>query len=192
VGEHIEDLEPFYPDRMASRILGMGDVVSFVEKAQEAVETEKARDLAEKIRKNTLTLEDFLDQLRHVRKMGPLKELISLIPGMASLDMDSAQAEAPRIEAIICSMTPEERRNPEVIDGSRKRRIATGSATQTAEVNQLLKQFKMMKKMMRRFAGAAGGRDLSAAGLPTGRLPLKPGGMRKRSLSKRRRRRRRH
>jgi len=154
VGERLDNFEEFHPNRMASRILGNGDVVSLVEKAQAAVDADSARALQEKIRKKTLTLEDFFEQLQSVKKIGPLGEIMSLVPGMGDVDVDAAQAELPRIEAIICSMTPEERRSPDVIDGSRRRRIARGSGTHTQDVNQLLKQFKQMKKIMSQFAGS--------------------------------------
>jgi signal recognition particle subunit SRP54 len=152
MGEQLDRLEEFHPERMASRILGMGDVVSLVEKAQDAVDAEQAQVLAEKIRRNALTLDDFLHQLRQVRKMGPLKELIAMIPGLNRLDFGDAQSELPRIEAMICSMTPQEREDPDIIDGSRRRRIAVGSGADPIAVNSLLKQFKQMKKVMRHLA----------------------------------------
>jgi len=149
VGEKLDRLEEFHPDRMASRILGMGDVVSLVEKAQETFTQEQATDLQKKLRKNTLNLEDFLEQLRRMRKMGPLSELLGMI-GMGGSDVQVDESELPQVEAIILSMTPYERRHPENIDGSRRRRIAAGSGTSPADVNALLKQFKQMKKLMRK------------------------------------------
>ena len=152
LGEKTDALEEFHPDRMASRILGMGDVVSFVEKVQTEVDTERAKEIEEKIRRRTLTLEDFLDQLQQVKRMGNLQDVFKLLPGMGGVDLQSAENELPRVEAIIRSMTPEERTNPDVINSSRRRRIASGSGTNAQQVNQLLKQFRQMKKVMKQFA----------------------------------------
>jgi len=152
VGEKLDALEEFHPDRMASRILGMGDVVTFVEKVQAEVDTERARDLEEKIRRRTLTLEDFLEQLQQVRRMGSLQEVFKLMPGLGGVDFQMAENEIPHVEAIIRSMTPAERSDPDLINSSRRRRIATGSGTNAQEVNQLLKQFRQMKKVMKQFA----------------------------------------
>jgi signal recognition particle subunit SRP54 len=152
VGESIEDLEPFHPDRIAQRILGMGDVLTLIEKAQEAVNAEEAAILEKKVRKATLTLEDFLSQLQQVRKMGPLDKLMGLMPGVTPSMLQQSQLEPrqlDRVQGIVHSMTPQERRNPQVIDGSRRRRIARGSGTSVQEVNLLLRQFDQMKKMMR-------------------------------------------
>ncbi len=153
VGEKLEKLEEFHPDRMASRILGMGDVVSLVEKAQEAISVEDAEKLSKKIRDNSLTLDDFLDQLQQLKKMGPLKDIMGMIPGlgkkMEGMDIDGNQLK--NVEAVIRSMTTAERINPELIDGSRKNRIADGSGTTTQDVNLLLKQFKQMRKMLKQF-----------------------------------------
>jgi len=153
VGERIEQLEPFHPDRMASRILGMGDVLSLIEKAEQLTDAEQAAELERKIRTKQFTLEDFLQQLRQVRKMGPIANVLGMMPGMGkamkqlrSAKMD--ERELDRIEAIILSMTPYERAHPEVIDGSRRKRIARGSGTTVQAVNQLVKQFGQMKKMM--------------------------------------------
>ncbi len=151
MGERLDSLEEFHPDRMASRILGMGDVVSLVEKVQAQVDADRARELEEKIRKRSLTLEDFLEQLQQVKKLGSLQDIMGALPGMGGVDFSSAEGEIPRVEAIVRSMTPEERRDPEIIDSSRRRRIATGSGTNTQEVNQLLKQFRQMKKVMKQF-----------------------------------------
>jgi signal recognition particle subunit SRP54 len=153
-GEKLEDFEPFHPDRMASRILGMGDMLTLIEKAESAFEEEEAVKAEEKLRKGQFTLEDFLEQMQQVRKMGPLQNLVGMLPG---LPKEARQAEVDesqlgRIEAIIRSMTPEERRNPTVINGSRRLRIARGSGTTTADVNGMLKQFKMVQQMMRSVA----------------------------------------
>ena len=153
-----DTLEPFHPDRMASRILGMGDVMSLIEKAQNLFDEEEAAKLEKKIRQQELSLEDFLAQLKQIRKMGPLTDLIGMIPGMGRLSLDEGASEKSlnRVEAIICSMTPYERRNPSVLNGSRKRRVAAGSGRSVQEVNSLLKQFEEMKRMMKGFTGAAG------------------------------------
>jgi signal recognition particle subunit SRP54 len=153
-GEKIEDFEPFHPDRMASRILGMGDMLTLIEKAEATFEEEEAAKAEEKLRKGQFTLEDFLDQMQQVRKMGPLQNIIGMLPG---LPKEARQAQVDesqlgRIEAIIRSMTPEERRNPVVINGSRRLRIARGSGTTTGDVNAMLKQFKMVQQMMRSMA----------------------------------------
>ncbi|OKO90232.1 signal recognition particle protein [Geobacillus proteiniphilus] len=153
MGEKLDALEPFHPERMASRILGMGDVLTLIEKAQAAVDEEKAKELEQKMRTATFTLDDFLDQLGQVRKLGPLDELIKMLPGankikgLANIQVDEKQIA--RVEAIIRSMTKEEKMHPEIINGSRKRRIAKGSGTTVQEVNRLLKQFDDMKKMMK-------------------------------------------
>lgn len=156
MGEKIENLEPFYPDRMASRILGMGDVLTLIEKAQAAIDAEKALKMQEKLKSRDFDLEDFLDSLQQIKKMGPLEQLLGMIPGMGKVkDITGMvdEKELKHIEAIIYSMTPEERRKPEIIDGSRKKRIARGSGTSIQEVNRLLKQFEQMKKMMKQFGG---------------------------------------
>jgi signal recognition particle subunit SRP54 len=152
-GEKLDALEPFYPDRMASRILGMGDVVSLIEKAQATVEVGDARALEQKIRGGSLTLEDFLEQMHQVRRMGPMSQVLGMIPGFRNAtkgkDLNVDDGQLDRIEAIIKSMTLAERRHPEIINGSRRRRIATGSGTSVQEVNQLLSQFKQMRKLMK-------------------------------------------
>ncbi len=154
-GEKTDALEPFYPDRLAQRILGMGDVLSLIEKAQEQITEEDAKRLEKKMRTATFNLDDFLSQMRQIRKMGPLTQLVEMIPGMrgAMKQMggmpDMNDKEVKRIEAIITSMTAQERRQPSIIDGSRRRRIAKGSGTTVQEVNQLLNQFKEMQKMMK-------------------------------------------
>ncbi|MDZ7261083.1 MAG: signal recognition particle protein [candidate division KSB1 bacterium] len=152
VGEKFDALEKFYPDRMASRILGMGDVVSLVEKAQQAVDQEAAERLEKKLRKQEFTLEDFYDQLQQIKKMGPLDQLLGMIPGLGGKALQGLQVDERsiiKIEAMINSMTPEERRRPQIIDGSRRKRIAKGSGTTVQDLNQLLKQFQMMQKMMK-------------------------------------------
>ena len=152
-GEKLADLEPFYPERMASRILGMGDVLSLIEKAEKSIDEQKAKELEEKLRKNQFTLDDFLDQMEQVRSMGPLDEVLGMIPGMGgakqlkNLQVDEKQLD--HIEAIINSMTDEERQDPSIINGSRRKRIARGSGTKIQQVNRLLKQFKQTKKMMK-------------------------------------------
>lgn len=154
MGEKLEDLEPFYPDRMASRILGMGDILSLIDKAQQNFDEKEALELQKKMRANEFTLEDFLNQMQQVKKMGPIKDLISMIPGMNQLnipDKDLDPKIMSHVEAIIQSMTKEERNNPSILNGPRKKRIANGSGRTIAEVNRLLKQFEEMKKMMKQF-----------------------------------------
>ena len=153
MGEKLDALEPFHPERMASRILGMGDVLTLIEKAQAAVDEEKAKELEQKMRTATFTLDDFLEQLGQVRKLGPLDEILKMLPGankikgLNNIQIDEKQIS--RVEAIIRSMTKEEKMHPEIINGSRKKRIAKGSGTSVQEVNRLLKQFDEMKKMMK-------------------------------------------
>ncbi len=150
VGEKIDALEVFHPERMASRILGMGDVLTLVERAQAAIDAKEAEKLEKKILKESFTLEDFLLQIKQIRKMGPLEEIIGLIPGMSRLKGLSLDERAiVRVEAIISSMTPEERRHPEIIDGSRRRRIARGSGTTVQDVNRLLKDFQEVRKLFK-------------------------------------------
>ena len=154
-GEKLTDLEPFYPDRMASRILGMGDVLTLIEKAQAAIDEKKAQELGQKLLTKQFTLEDFLEQLQSLKNMGPLDQLLSMIPGMNKnmlKNVDFSEKDLKRIEAIIQSMTKEERQNPSIINGSRKKRIAKGSGTTIQQVNSLLKQFEETKKMMKKFA----------------------------------------
>jgi signal recognition particle subunit SRP54 len=151
-GEKLGDFERFHPDRMAQRILGMGDVLSFIEKAERSVDEDEAKALEQKLRKNQFTLEDFLDQLRRIRKMGPLTSLLGMIPGLAGHQLSKMQVdekEFDRVEAIILSMTPHERAHPEVIKGSRRLRIAKGSGTSVQQVNQLVKQFGEMRRLMK-------------------------------------------
>ncbi len=152
VGEHLDKLEVFHPDRMAGRILGMGDIVSLVEKAQQDIDVEDAAKLEEKMRKNTFDLEDFKQQLKQLKSMGPLGDLMSMIPGVKGIkDVDIDEKRLTRIEAIINSMTLVERRRPQILNGSRRKRIARGSGTKVQDVNQLIKQFQSMRKMMKKF-----------------------------------------
>jgi signal recognition particle subunit SRP54 len=151
-GEKLDAFERFHPDRMAQRILGMGDVLTLIEKAERQFDEKQAVELERKIRKQQFTFDDFLDQMRQVRKMGPLTNLLKLMPGAGQLglgDLKVDERDLDRIQAIITSMTPEERANPEIINGSRRRRIARGSGTTVQAVNQLIKQFGQMRKMMR-------------------------------------------
>ncbi|HEM62117.1 MAG TPA: signal recognition particle protein, partial [Chloroflexi bacterium] len=153
VGEKAGDLETFYPDRLASRILGMGDPLTLIEKAQEVFDQEQALKMEEKLRTASFTLEDFLEQLREVKKMGPMSRIMGMIPGLSglagSIPEEATDTQLVKIEAMINSMTPMERQSPKIIGGSRKRRIARGSGTTVQEVNQLLSQFRMVQKMMR-------------------------------------------
>lgn len=154
MGEKFNQLEPFHPNRMASRILGMGDVLSLIEKAQANIDQEKAMDLEKKMRTQQFTLDDFLDQLDQMKSMGPIDELMGMIPGMNSKalkGLDVGEKDIVRIEAVIQSMTKKERTNPEIINSSRRKRIAQGSGTGVQDVNKLLKQFKETKKMMKKF-----------------------------------------
>ncbi len=155
MGEKMEDLEPFYPDRMASRILGMGDVLSLIDKVQQNIDEQEAIEMQKKMRSNEFTLEDFLSQMQQIKKMGPLKDLMGMLPGMGKFDLDAAlqgvdpAKEMAKTEAIIQSMTKEERANPSILNGPRKKRIANGCGRSIADVNRLLKQFEEMKKMMK-------------------------------------------
>ncbi len=155
VGEKLGDIEPFYPDRMASRILGMGDVLSLIDKAQSAIDEKKAAELEKKIREKSFDFNDYLDQLEQMKKMGPLENMLKLLPGVDSKALKGAKVDEKKmahIEAIIKSMTKKEREKPEIINSSRKKRIAEGSGTEIYEVNQLLKQFEQMRKMMKMFS----------------------------------------
>ena len=169
-GEKADALEVFHPDRLAGRILGMGDVMTLVERAQEHVDAGQAAKIEEKLRKAQFTLEDFLEQIQQVQKMGPMGQLMSMIPGMGGMAKQAQDAvdrgELKRVEAIIRSMTPRERRDPSVLNGSRRRRIAAGAGTDLTEVNRLIKQHAELAKLMKQFSG--GGRKAAMAGL-TGR-----------------------
>ena len=158
-GERLQDLEPFHADRVVSRVLGMGDVLSLIEKAEQVVDHEQAAQLEEKIRRDEFTLEDFRDQLRTIRKMGPLESIIGMLPGMGNVKQAMGQvdeSQLTRVEAIINSMTARERRNHTIINGSCRKRIARGSGTTVEDVNKLLKQFVQMKKMLKAIGGMAG------------------------------------
>ena len=168
-GEKIDALEPFHPDRLASRILGMGDVLTLVEKAQDKIDLEKALDLENKLRKSDLTLEDFLSQLREMKKLGSLGDILGLLPGGHKIDTkmtEDGERELKRVEAIILSMTPKERAKPALLDGSRKRRIAAGSGTQVQNVNKLLRDFEQVRSLAKRMKG------------PKKKIPFAPPGMR--------------
>ena len=160
-GEKPDALEQFYPDRLASRILGMGDVVTLVERAQEAIDEKKAREMERKLRKAQFDLEDFLDQIQAIKKMGSFAQILDMVPGMSALSKRMPQAamdesQVKRVEAIIRSMTPKERARPEIINGSRRRRIAAGSGTQPQDVSRLVNQFRQAQKMMKRMATGRG------------------------------------
>jgi signal recognition particle subunit SRP54 len=156
-GEKLDDLEPFHPDRMASRILGLGDVLTLIEKAEAGLDREQGQRLAERLARREFDLEDLLDQLRQMRRLGPLAEVMKLLPRggpMKALDPSAVdEAKLRRVEAMIQSMTPAERRNPMLFNASRKRRVAGGSGTSVQEINQLLRQFREMRKMMKRMRG---------------------------------------
>ncbi|HUY41499.1 MAG TPA: signal recognition particle protein [Candidatus Dormibacteraeota bacterium] len=161
VGERVSALEPFHADRMASRILGMGDVMTLIERTQALYSEEQAKKLEQKLLRNAFTLDDFLEQLRQIRKMGSVAELVKMIPGMSRnlpKDFTVPEGELSKVEAIICSMTRRERRDPEVLDGSRRKRIAFGSGTQVSDVNRLIRQFDDTRKMMKQLGGQRRGR----------------------------------
>ena len=154
VGEKLDQIEPFHPSRMASRILGMGDVLSLIEKAEQALDQKKAAELENRLRQNKFTLTDFYDQLTQLKKMGNMQDLLGMVPGMSQMkDVQVDEKAMGRVEAIIQSMTPYERENPNVLGSSRKRRIAAGSGTRVEDVNKLLKQFETMQKMIKQFTG---------------------------------------
>jgi signal recognition particle subunit SRP54 len=158
-GERLEDLEPFHPDRIVSRVLGMGDVLSLIERAEAAIDRDDAEKLEEKIRANEFTLDDFRDQLKTIRKMGPLEQIMGMLPGLGGMkalaENKPDEKQISRVEAIISSMTPDERRKQHIINGSRRKRIAKGSGTSVEEVNRLLKQFVQMRKMLKSLGGLA-------------------------------------
>ena len=160
IGEKADALEPFHPDRLASRILGMGDMLTLIEKAEVAFDEQKAKEMEKKLRTATLDLEDFLEQLQQVKKMGPMSQILEMIPGVSRLapklptEVDDSLLK--RVEAIVLSMTPEERRNPSIIGGSRRRRIARGSGTSPQDINQLLNQFRQTQKMMKKLGSKKG------------------------------------
>ena len=169
MGEKLSDLEQFYPDRMASRILGMGDVLSLIEKADEEIDEEQARKMTEKLKKSQFDFEDYLESMKQMRKMGGLGSIMNMLPGlggmgglgkgkMPDIDADDAEQKMARVEAIIYSMTIKERQNPDIITPQRKRRIATGAGVDISEVNKMMKQFEQMRKMMKSFPGMMGGK----------------------------------
>jgi signal recognition particle subunit SRP54 len=166
-GEKMENLDVFHPERMAQRILGMGDVVSLVEKAQEVFDEEESKRLNQKIRKNQFNFEDFLQQLQQIKKMGSIKDIVGMLPGMNKMmkDVDIDENAFAPIEAIIKSMTPKERQNPDIINGNRRKRISSGSGTSIQQVNNLMKQFEDMRKMMK-MMNKSGGKGLPQMGLP--------------------------
>jgi signal recognition particle subunit SRP54 len=152
VGEKLSAIEPFYPDRLASRILGMGDVLTLIERTQNLYSADQAKELEQKLLKQSFTLDDFLDQMRQIRKMGSMTDILKMIPGVSRAlpkDFEIPEADLKRIEAIICSMTRRERQNPDILNGSRRKRIAHGSGTQVADVNRLVKRFEEARKMMK-------------------------------------------
>ena len=172
VGEKLSAIEPFHPDRLASRILGMGDVLTLIEKTQSVYSLEQAKELEQKFRKNEFTLDDFLAQLRQVRKMGSMTDILKMIPGMSKAlpkEFEIDEKDINRVEAIICSMTRQERRRPEVLNASRRRRIALGSGTQVADVNRLVKQFEQSRQMMKQMGGGKRGKMPALPGLRGGR-----------------------
>ncbi|HZK54027.1 MAG TPA: signal recognition particle protein [Desulfosporosinus sp.] len=174
IGEKMDALEPFHPDRMASRILGMGDVLTLIEKAQDSFDEKKTKEMEQKLRKSELTLEDFLEQMQQMKKMGPLSSIMEMLPGGMSKqlkDVTIDEKDTAHMEAIIRSMTVEERRKPSVIKDSRKKRIAKGSGTKVQDVGRLIKQFEQMQQMMKQFAGGGG----SALGIPGMRKKGKKG-----------------
>jgi signal recognition particle subunit SRP54 len=161
VGEKLSALETFYPDRLASRILGMGDVLTLIEKTQSLYSETQAKQLEEKLRKSSFTLDDFLEQMRQMKKLGSMTDLMKMIPGLSRAlpkDFDIPEKDLNRVEAIICSMTRAERRNPTILNGSRRKRIAFGSGTQVSDVNKLIKNFEGAQKMMKQLGGAKGGK----------------------------------
>ncbi len=174
MGEKLDALEIFHPDRMASRILGMGDVLSLVEKAQASIDRDKALEMERKIRQQEFTLEDFKEQMQQVKSMGPLDELLGMIPGMGkqlkNMQISVDEKDIAHIEAIISSMTPKERRNPDILNGSRKKRIARGSGTRVQDVNRLVKQFEESRKLMKQFSDM--GKKAKKGGLPPFKLPF--------------------
>ena len=172
MGEKLSDLEQFYPDRMASRILGMGDVLTLIEKAEAQIDADKAKEMTRKFKKAEFTYEDYLDNMSQVKNMGNIQDLIAMIPGMGSqlknVDLSGSEAQMKRTESIILSMTPEERANPDLMNMSRKKRIAAGAGVSINEVNGLGKQFDMMKKMMKQFSGQLSGKKRSKFRMPFG------------------------
>ncbi|WP_077533130.1 signal recognition particle protein [Massiliimalia massiliensis] len=174
IGEKLEDLEPFHPERMASRILGMGDVLTLIEKAQTTIDEKKTGEMMNKLKESSFDMNDLLEYMSQIKKMGPLKQIVNMIPGVGGKikDEDIDDRQMVRLEAMITSMTKAERENPKIINPSRKRRIATGSGTKVEDVNRLLKQFEMMQKMMKQLGGKGGKKKRRRGG-----FPMMPGGM---------------
>ena len=174
MGEKLSDLEQFYPDRMASRILGMGDILSLIEKAELEVDEEKARELSQKLKKAEFDFNDFLDQMNQIKKMGGMASIMSMMPGMPQMkgDMDIDDSAMNRVEAIILSMTREERANPSILNPSRKQRIAKGAGVGIQEVNRIVKQFDQMKKMMKQLPGLMGGKRRGGLGGMFGKMKM--------------------
>ncbi len=168
VGEKLDDFEAFHPDRMASRILGMGDVLTLIEKAEATFDADQAKAAEEKLRSGRFTLDDFLEQMRQMKKMGPLQSIVGMLPGVPRelRDAELDERELDRVEAIICSMTPAERQDPSIINGSRRHRIAVGSGTSTQQVNAMLKQFKMVQQMMRTMTKGSKGKKRGRLAVP--------------------------
>ncbi|MNI57971.1 Signal recognition particle protein [compost metagenome] len=160
LGEKIDALEPFHPERMASRILGMGDMLSLIEKAQSSIDAEKAKEMERKMRNAEFTFEDFLEQMEQVKKLGPLDQIMDMLPGMGKMkqmkDIKVDEKQMGRVEAIVYSMTTQEKQNPDLINHSRRKRIAAGSGTSLADVNRLIKQFDEMRRMMKQFSDMMG------------------------------------
>jgi len=172
VGEKLEDFEPFHPERMATRILGMGDVVSLVERAAEAVDLDDAKRMEEKMRKGQFTLEDFLDQLRQMKKLGSLESIVGMLPGgsemLKNADISKQEKEFSRMEGMICAMTPQERRNPQILNARRRIRIAKGSGVTVTDLNLLLNRFSQMQQMMKKFGKLQ--RMMSRMGTPGSKM----------------------
>jgi signal recognition particle subunit SRP54 len=164
IGEKVDAFEPFYPDRLASRILGMGDVLTFIEKAEKTIGEEQVKELEKKVKTASFNLEDFLSQLRELQKMGPIDQLVEMLPGASQLASQlpagMEEKQLKKVEAMILSMTPQERRHPDIIDGSRRRRIAQGSGVRPQDINQLLNQFRQMQKLMKMGMGGKLPRNL--------------------------------
>ena len=176
MGEKLSDLEQFYPERMASRILGMGDVLTLIEKAEAQIDADKAKEMTRKLKKADFTYEDFLDNMNQVKNMGNIQDLIAMIPGMGNqmknVDLSGSEAQMKRTESIILSMTPEERANPDLMNMSRKKRIAAGAGVSINEVNALVKQFDQVKKMMKQFSGQLSGKKAKRGGFGGFRFPF--------------------
>ncbi|MBQ4100151.1 MAG: signal recognition particle protein, partial [Oscillospiraceae bacterium] len=175
MGEKLDDIEPFYPDRMASRILGMGDVLSFIEKAQNEIDEKEAEKVARKLQENSFDMDDLLSQIKQVKKMGSIGQILSMLPGGNKINADDIdEKQFVRMEAMINSMTKKERAKPQIINPQRKRRIAAGSGTRVEDVNLLLRQFEQMQKMMKQFTGKGGKKRLASLGsmMGKGKLPF--------------------